>query len=35
MRVLTAYGGTGDDLPTAEDVLAYLRWCRAARGWLR
>lgn len=25
-RLQTAYGSTGE--PTAEDVIAYLRWCR-------
>ncbi|MCC5952502.1 MAG: hypothetical protein JJU45_10460 [Acidimicrobiia bacterium] len=29
-RQVTAYGGTGDDgAPAAEDVVTYLRWCRA------
>ncbi len=28
-RLVTAYGGDGvDAVPTAEDVVAYLRWCR-------
>jgi hypothetical protein len=24
----TAYGGTGDQVPTPEDLVTYLRWCR-------
>jgi len=24
----TAYGGTGDQRPAAEDIVTYLRWCR-------
>jgi len=27
-RMVTAYGGTGDSAPEADDVVAYLRWCR-------
>ncbi|MFM7068841.1 MAG: hypothetical protein ACKOYM_05200 [Actinomycetes bacterium] len=28
-RMVTAYGGDGSTPPTAEDVVAYLRWCKA------
>jgi hypothetical protein len=28
-RVVTAYGGDGSATMTPEDLLAYLRWCRA------
>jgi len=34
-RLVTAYGGVGDAAPSADDALAYLRWCqrmRALRG---
>jgi hypothetical protein len=24
----TAYGGAGDQLPEADDLVTYLRWCR-------
>jgi hypothetical protein len=27
-RMVTAYGGSGGD-PRAEDLITYLRWCRA------
>jgi hypothetical protein len=27
-RMETAYGGAGDQVPTAEDLVTYLRWCR-------
>lgn len=27
-RMQTAYGGDGSGPPTADDLLAYLRWCR-------
>jgi hypothetical protein len=31
-RVVTALGGTGDDAAlSADDVVAYLQWCRRAR----
>lgn len=28
-RMETAYGGAGDQPPRAEDLVTYLRWCRA------
>lgn len=28
-RLLTAYGGDGTAEPTADDLVAYLHWCRA------
>jgi hypothetical protein len=28
-RLETAYGGAGDQAPAVDDVLTYLRWCRA------
>lgn len=28
-RVITAYGGDGTRAPEPEDLLTYLRWCRA------
>lgn len=28
-RMETAYGGRGDQQPDAQDLVAYLRWCRA------
>jgi hypothetical protein len=31
-RIETAYGGTGDQPPTAGDVVTYLRWCRRFPG---
>ena len=27
-RLQTAYGGDGTGAPTADDVVAYLHWCR-------
>jgi hypothetical protein len=31
-RVVTAFGGTGDEATLkADDVVAYLQWCRRAR----
>lgn len=27
-RMETAYGGAGDQLPEAQDLVTYLRWCR-------
>lgn len=27
-RMETAYGGAGDQVPTPEDLVTYLRWCR-------
>lgn len=29
-RMTTAYGGAGDEVPHAHDVVEYLEWCRAA-----
>ncbi len=34
-RMQTAYGGEGEDVPTSEDIVAYLRWCRLMRTWRR
>ncbi len=28
-RVETAYGGDGSQGPTADDLIEFLRWCRA------
>lgn len=29
-RMVTAFGGEGEDaVPTADDVVSYLRWCRS------
>ncbi|MHB8330479.1 MAG: hypothetical protein ACYDD6_12805 [Acidimicrobiales bacterium] len=30
-RIETAYGGAGDAVPTAPDVVSFLRWCRDLR----
>jgi hypothetical protein len=30
-RLETAYGGAGDRPLEADDLVAYLRWCRALR----
>lgn len=30
-RMVTAYGGDGDRLPSVDDVITYLSWCRAWR----
>ena len=30
-RLETAYGGAGDQPMASQDLLAYLRWCRALR----
>lgn len=27
-RMMTAYGGSGDAVPRARDVVDYLEWCR-------
>ena len=27
-RMETAYGGAGDQVPPARDLVTYLRWCR-------
>jgi hypothetical protein len=36
-RLETAYGGTGERPLEPDDLVAYLRWCRAVResGWDR
>jgi len=31
-RMVTAYGGDGDRSPDPEDLVTYLRWCRAWPG---
>jgi hypothetical protein len=31
-RVLTAYGGDGDAVPNAHEVVTYLEWCRQYGG---
>ena len=28
-RMVTAYGGTGDTPPEPDDLVTYLRWCKA------
>jgi len=28
-RMQTAYGGDGDRAPAPDDLVTYLRWCRA------
>lgn len=28
-RMVTAYGGEGDEPPTVDDLVTYLHWCRA------
>ena len=28
-RMETAYGGAGDQAPAPDDLVTYLRWCRA------
>jgi hypothetical protein len=30
-RLETAYGGAGDQALEPDDLVAYLRWCRALR----
>jgi hypothetical protein len=30
-RMVTAYGGAGDGVPDAADVVSYLTWCRRMR----
>ena len=30
-RMVTAYGGDGDGVPDAADVVSYLTWCRRMR----
>jgi hypothetical protein len=30
-RMVTAYGGAGDQRPVPRDVVAYLDWCRRHR----
>lgn len=30
-RMITAYGGSGDAIPKARDVIDYLEWCRERR----
>jgi hypothetical protein len=34
-RLQTAYGGDGDSPIRGEDLVAYLRWCRASRSLTR
>jgi hypothetical protein len=34
-RMETAYGGTGEGAPDAEDVRSFLRWSRDMRHWRR
>lgn len=34
-RMETAYGGGGDAVPAAGDVVTYLQWCRDMRRWRR
>ena len=35
LRMLTAYGGDGQSVPRAEDVLSYLDWTRTEKAWRR
>jgi hypothetical protein len=30
-RMTTAYGGSGDAVPKARDLVEYLEWCRERR----
>lgn len=32
-RTETAYGGSGDAVPCAQDVRSFLEWCRTAHDW--
>jgi hypothetical protein len=32
-RMQTAYGGTGDAVPEADDVVAFIDWCRNMGRW--
>ncbi len=34
-RMETAYGGSGDAVPEAEDVVSFLRWCSTMGRWRR
>jgi len=34
-RMETAYGGSGDATPSAEDVVSFVAWCGAMRRWGR
>lgn len=33
LRMVTAYGGAGDALPSQADVVSFLHWCREMRRW--
>jgi hypothetical protein len=35
LRIETAYGGSGDAEPSADDVLSFLRWSRDMGHWRR
>jgi hypothetical protein len=35
LRMLTAYGGNGSELPRQVDVVSYLEWCQGSRQWRR
>jgi hypothetical protein len=34
-RMETAYGGTGDALPDAADVVSFIGWCSTMGRWRR
>ena len=34
-RMETAYGGRGDQTPRENDIVSFLSWARAMRGWRR
>jgi len=34
-RMETAYGGTGDAAPEAEDVASFIAWCSTMGRWRR
>ena len=34
-RMETAYGGAGDAVPAASDVVSFVGWCGAMRQWRR
>jgi len=34
-RMETAYGGSGDAVPEAEDVVSFLGWCSTMGRWRR
>lgn len=34
-RMETAYGGTGEAVPEAQDVASFIRWCSTMGRWRR